>query len=130
MSRVAKSLAVLGTTALFLYGAVVAFSASESRFRCDGTLSSRNGAEAIEVYVKVAEYRWWVGLWSSSDGAMWLEIPNKTVEYYSHLVEVGDQLQVHRNPGELSGNFSMLSHALTLKTPLGFFDGTCKEIDA
>jgi len=103
-------------------------SIAESRFECAGTLSSKDGSLPETVYFKLDEYRWWVGLWSDSDGDLRLEVPNRSVEYYDRVTEVGDQLQIFDDQ-KLHGNFSTLSRALALNTPVGFFDGVCKTID-
>ena len=31
-----------------------------------GELSSKDGSHPVTVYLKLDEYRWWVGLWSES----------------------------------------------------------------
>ena len=83
----------------------------------------------ITIYIVLEEYRWWVGLWSDSDGNIQLEIPNETTMYYSHVVEVATQLQIYDSPKDLKGNLSTLSKILALSTPFGFFDGKCKSIN-
>lgn len=107
---------------------VILFSSVQTRYECCGQIKFDNKIENIALYVKLEEYRWWVGLWSEADGSLNIEIPNQHVDYFSHLVEVGDQLQIYEN-GSLAGNLSTLSKTLALKTALGFFDGTCKIID-
>jgi len=74
-----------------------------------------------------------VGLWSSSDGALWLEVPKRTADYFGHVTKVGDQLQISRSEQELKGlwgYFSMLSGALVLETSVGNFEGRCRKFDA
>jgi len=111
----------------FLYA--LNFSVKLSNFECTGKILSSENTEPITVYIILEEYRWWVGLWSDSDGNVKLEIPNKTVDYYSHVIKVGSQLQIYNKPSEMKGNFSMLSKVLSLKTPIGFFDGKCVGIN-
>ena len=72
---------------LFLF--VVNFSTVESRYECAGELSTAKVKRAATAYLRLQEYRWWVGLWSDSDAALWVEVPNETVEYFSYLVRVG-----------------------------------------
>lgn len=110
---------------LFLF--IVNFSAVESRYECAGELSGANAKRKATAYLRLEEYRWWVGLWSDSDAALWVEVPNETVEYFSHLVRAGDQMQIFENPAVLEGTFSTLSHRFALKTHAGFFDGSCKR---
>lgn len=125
--KLIKYLGALVVAALLLFVFVVNFSSVESHFQCSGKISSEAGSYPTTIYMKLAEYRWWVGLWGDSDGALWIEIPNKVVEYYGHVVEVGDQLQIFNSPKELKGNFSTLSKTLAISTPVGFFDGTCTK---
>jgi len=82
----------------------------------------------MSVFIKLTEYRSWVGFWSDSDGSVYLEVPNEWVEYYEHVEEAGDQLQIYRKypKKRLKGNFSKLSKALAVDLESrGFFDGTC-----
>ncbi len=116
-----------GLLILFLF--VVYFSATETTFQCTGEISYEGNTRPLTVYMKLAEYRPWVGLWGDSDGSINLEIPNEWVEYYGHVEEVGDQLQIHETYGNkaLKGNYSKLSKtlAIDLEPPFGFFDGNC-----
>ena len=128
--RIAKYLGGLALAAILVFAFVVMFSSAESRFQCTGTLSSSGALAPASIYIKLAKYRWWVGFWSDSDAALWLEIPNATVEYFGHVVEVGEQLQIFRSGNKLAGQFSHLSKTLALSTPNGFFDGVCTKIDA
>lgn len=130
VATLAKYLGALAVAGAALFAFVVAFSGVESRFECAGTLTAGDASKPATIYVKLAEYRWWVGLWSKSDGALWLEIPNETVDYFGDVREVGDQLQVYGAEKAMKGNFSTLSKALGLSTPRGFFSGSCKQIDA
>jgi hypothetical protein len=108
---------------------VIGFSSLESRFQCDGQITTDEGSESATIYIKLEEYRWWVGLWGDSDGSLILEIPNELHKYYSHIEEVGGQLQIHLDQGNLHGNFSKLSKRLALKIPYyGFFEGKCENI--
>lgn len=109
-------------------GIVLGFSSVDSRLQCGGQITSGDESKATTIYIKLEEYRWWVGLWGASDGNLNLEIPNTVLEYYPHIDEVGDQLQIYINQSEFRGNFSKLSKVLALKTPVGFFDGECKYL--
>ncbi len=128
-----KILKYVGTVALaivLLFVFVANFSAVESRFQCPGSVSVNDVSTPTTVYIRIEQYRWWVGLWSDSDATLWLEIPNQAVEYSSHVIEVGDQLQIFDFDNMMKGNFSSLSHTLALQTSRGFFDGECKSINA
>src|SRR5690606_22595884 len=106
------------------------FSAAETRFECSSFVPESEGSLPAMVYLRLEQYRWWVGLWSDSDAALWLEIPSEAVEYFSDVREVGDQLQVFDSSESIKGNFSTLSHVLAIQTSRGFFDGKCRVIDA
>jgi len=111
---------------LFLF--VANFSSISSNYECLGEMSTGENKSSKTIYIVLEEYRWWVGLWSDSDGNLKLEIPNEHLDYYSQVVEVGNQLQIYDPPNEMKGHFSTLSKTLALKTPYGFFDGKCVAI--
>lgn len=117
---------LLAVVGLFLF--VVNFSSVASSYECKGEISVGESKVAKTVYIVLEEYRWWVGLWSDSDADLQLEIPNEHFGYYSHVVAVGNQLQIYDRPNEMKGNFSKLSATLALETPYGFFEGKCLEI--
>jgi hypothetical protein len=117
---------------ILLFVVVFNFSAVESRFQCSGEISSDGNSQSATVYMKLAKYRWWVGLWSDSDGAVWVEIPNVTIDYFEHVEVVGDQLHIYEMyPQQVpKGNFSNLSKALAINIPAaGFFEGGCRSAD-
>ena len=101
-------------------------SSVQSTYACTGALSSNGTQQSVTTFLKLERYRWWVGLWSDSAGAAWVEIPNKAVTYLSHITESGDLLQLWYNPGEFNGNFSTLSGALGVNIEgFGIFEGVC-----
>ena len=126
--KLIKFAGTLVVAALLLFLFVVYFSSVESRFQCSGDISSQGSSQPATIYMKLNEYRWWVGLWSDSDGSVWLEIPNRALEYFEHVVEVGDQLQIYEQKTP-RGHFSTLSKNLAVTTASWSFDGTCKKIE-
>jgi hypothetical protein len=126
--KLAKYLGVslLVVVGLFLF--VANFSSVASNYECKGEIASGETKAPKTIYIVLEEYRWWVGLWGDSDGNVKLEIPNEHLGYYSHVVEVGNQLQIYDPPNEMKGHYSTLSKTLALKTPYGFFDGKCVVI--
>jgi hypothetical protein len=128
--RVLATGGAIAAVAVLLLVFVVNFSAAESRFECAGGFTAKTGNLSAIAYVKLHEYRWWVGLWSNSDAAIWVEVPNEIVEYFDNVARVGDQLQIHDSQKKPQGNFSTLSKTLALQTHRGFFDGACKRIAA
>lgn len=113
---------------LFLF--LANFSAKEVRYSCEGKITANGIEQGATVFLKLQRYRWWVGLWSDSQGSAWIEIPNQTVDYYEHLTEAGDMLQFWGSARQdFSGVFSTLSSTLGVNIRgVGVFDGTCKEI--
>ena len=135
-SKTKKLLKYIGIpifTLIVLFLIVVNFSAVESSFKCSGQLSLDGNTQSKTIYMKLTQYRPWVGLWSDSSGSVNLEIPNEWVEYYEHVEEVGDQYQIFETYPQktLKGNFSLLSKtlAIDLESPFGFFDGLCVAAD-
>ena len=124
-----KYFAALIAVAALLILFVGNFSAVETRFKCSGAITQHERTEPETIFMKLQEYRWWVGLWSKSDGAIWLEVPNKTFEYFSHIVEVGDQLQIYDYDKKPTGHFSTLSKSLVVSTPYWSFEGTCNTLE-
>jgi hypothetical protein len=107
------------------------FSEVESRFQCSGEMSSPGSSRSITAYMRLIEYRWWVGLWNDSDGLLWVEIPNTTLDSFQ-IAEMGEQFhisEIREGQPRLKGNFSRLSRTLALDTSAGFFDGTCTTIN-
>ena len=114
---------------IFLFLFITTFSSVESRYECKGELTFKGKSQVKIIYIKLEEYRWWVGLWGDSDGMLHLEFPNEWVENFNHIKENGDQLQIYDRDKKLIGNLSTLSKKLALNTSIGFFDGTCSKIE-
>ena len=126
--KLLKYLGALLVAAIGLFLIVVNFSAVETLFQCSGEISSHGNSQQDTIYMKLHEYRWWVGLWGDSDGSVWLEVPNRNFQYFEHVVEVGDQLQIYDYERNIKGNFSSLSKTLFITTSVWSFDGTCKRV--
>jgi hypothetical protein len=118
--------AIIGAV-LLLYLFVVNFSAVETKYACNGMLTGVDGKGKSDVYVRLKEYRFWVGLWSKSDGDVWVEVPGRMVQYFSHLDKAGDVYGIFDSTGgRFAGNLSMLSRSLNIKlSEIVFFEGTC-----
>ena len=128
-----KILGTFGVAVVLIFVFLANFSAVESRFQCPGEISSTDGSRPITVYLKLEEYRWWVGLWSDSNAAVHIEVPNTYVDYFGNVKKVGDQYQIYHSANKLEGIFSILSKALAINLPLkvqtDFFDGNCTKSD-
>lgn len=118
------SIAIIAS--LFL---LINFSSVETKFKCDGKISDNGSEYNSIIFLKLEKYRWWVGLWSDSKGSAWIEIPNKTVEYFGYISGSGDVIQMGASPGEFGGVFSNLSKTIGVSIkPYGVFDGSCEII--
>ncbi|MCP5268245.1 MAG: hypothetical protein H6943_04295 [Zoogloeaceae bacterium] len=123
----------MGLLAIALFGVTIVFSSVETRYECSGTLAEKNATVKAKIYLKIERYRWWVKLWSPSDGALWVEVPNRVGDYYSSLTSVSDQIQISRTKEELKGlwgYYSLLSNTLILETSAGKFNGQCSKLNA
>ncbi|MBN8239965.1 hypothetical protein JF541_12445 [Marinobacter hydrocarbonoclasticus] len=122
----AKFFTSIALVAVLLLVVVINFSAVEERYRCEGSFANPLNGQISPIYLKIHDYRWWVGLWSDSDAAVWLEVPNEITEYYGQVKEVGDKLQLYGHNSEFQGSFSNLSKALQVELPrFGRFSGAC-----
>jgi hypothetical protein len=129
VKTVLKAIGLLLGLAVALFFIVANFSiAASTRYECKGTIISNESRQPATVYFRLEEYRWWVHLWSDSDGNFWLELPGTGVDYYSGVERLGEDLiKIQRSPTELSGSFSRLSQRLSIQTSLGAFEGTCTK---
>ena len=129
LKRVLKFLSASTLLVALLLAVVINFSETETRYECRGTITREDTAREITAYIKLKEYRWWVGLWSDSHGNLWLEIPNEFVVNFGNIRENGDQLQILDYTGKLEGIYSRLSGTLALNSVGGFIDGKCVRIE-
>ena len=121
--------AIIGLIFIVIIALVVVFkfSAVETSFECKGKITNENKSEEAAIYIKLSEYRPWVGLWSISDGNLKFEMPSQYFGYYTPIKVSGEQIQIYDDQ-KFAGNFSKLSKVLALKVPSGFFDGSCIAI--
>ena len=128
MRVLAKAIGVMSIVAVLLFLLAAKFSVVESRYACAGEATRNGQPRPTTVYLKVDEYRWWVGLWNDSDASILLEVPNEWFEHYSRVDDDGDRLTFY-DGGQPKGLWSKLSGALTLDIPtVGIFAGTCKAL--
>jgi hypothetical protein len=126
-----KTLAAVGLllgVAAVLYFVIVNFSVITTKYECRGTLMANGADGPVTAFFRLEDYRWWVHLWSDSDGALWLEMPQHGADYYSKISTEGkDSVVIQRKPGEISGKFSRLSEHLWLTTAYGLLEGDCSK---
>ena len=132
-----KAIKIIGSLfalAALLFFFVANFSAVETKYECNGKITIDGAEQSAAVFLKLQKYRWWVGLWSDSNGSAWVEVPNQSSHFFGHITAAGDQLQFWdsfgaASPGNFSGTFSTLSGALMVKlNAVTLFEGTCKAI--
>lgn len=104
------------------------FSAIETKYECIGSFSKNSKVNQMTIYMKLQRYRWWVDLWSDSDGSIWIEGGPSTCEYFEKLKKIGDLYQIFDLKNKERGTFSILSNSLYLEFPGGTFTGQAKEI--
>lgn len=131
-----KNMKILGgllAAVVLLYLIALNFSEVESRYECAGTYTKDGLEQPTTAFLKLNKYRFWVGLWSDSRGSVWIEVPNKTVEYFEHVQ--GDDLLAFKNTQHGNGldsdqgTFWLLSGALNFEIRYwGKFNGACKAI--
>ncbi|MBP6891900.1 hypothetical protein KBB92_03150 [Candidatus Shapirobacteria bacterium] len=130
MKKVVKysGFAVLGIAIILLV--LIKFSAVETNFKCSGEITKNNISQGQSiVYIKLTEYRPWVGLWSNSDGSIDLEIPNGWFDYFEQIEKNGDHYLIYKAYPEktFQGIFSLLSKTIAINTPQGVFEGSCSS---
>lgn len=123
-----KSIAKLAVLFVGFILVVLNFSGTESKFKCNGEALINGKSQKSSVFIKLHEYRWWVGLWNDSDGSIWLEAPKVTLAYFDNLNDSGNQIQIYERDN-LRGYFSKLSNTLEIHDPDISFTGTCKAIE-
>ena len=110
---------------------VTNFSAVRTDLKCEGEIVTDEQTRSSTIFMSFDEYRWWVGLWSDSDGSLFVEMSaGGNYIYFDKLKELGGMQtwQIFKGYSEdpaLYGQYSALSKTLLLRTPLGLFEGTC-----
>ena len=126
--KIFRSLAILFVGLVAAFVVVANFSAIRTVLTCKGEITDAGQSRPSNLYASLNEYRWWVRLWSNSDGDLRVELSDGFRLYFETLNDLGTLLHIYRGyPGKLEfkGSYSKLSKSLKLSTPYGFFDGTC-----
>jgi hypothetical protein len=132
MKKILKILATL--VAMYIAFLVIGanFSAVPTKYKCTGNLTHRDETKRAEVFMLLKDYRWWVGLWSKSDGYVHIEAPNQlTTLLFEHVNESATSFDFQQSESDVTsyGGFSKLSNKLFFSNPyFGAFDGVCKEL--
>jgi hypothetical protein len=119
---VAVLVAVIG--GFFLIGDT----ARASRFSCEGRFDSGPVSQPMTVFLEIAEYRWWIGLWSDSNGSVSIEVPTEWLDYAPRVADLGELIHFYGFRNEAKGQYSKLGRTLSYERPNGVFEGTCKAI--
>ena len=128
---IVKALKVLGITLIalvLLFVFAANFSEVETRYKCEATITSEHGSQKETIYLKLSEYRWWVGLWSDSDGMLMLESTDGFMSLFTQLEDNGEKLFIFDDEKRVVGSYSKLSGNLDLDTSRGYIEGPCLEI--
>jgi hypothetical protein len=130
-----KWFGLLAASVVVLIGIATGFSSVEVRYQCQVEIV-RAQSEPTEASVKfrVAKYRWWMQLWSGSDGSLWIESPQEIVQHYPNLRVEEEYSGLHwhilNGQGKKHGEFSTSDGSFGIETPLGLFAGRCRKVDA
>lgn len=111
-----------------LFYVAVNFSSVITKYECKGVFTLEGERSPKTIFIKIETFRSWVALWNNSDAYLYVEAPNEWINVYYRVKKTGEQMQIFDSKNALVGNFSNLSKTLALKTPTGFFDGTCTAI--
>lgn len=120
--QITSFLLLLFTAGMYI---VINHSVVETNHRC----TMRSG-EPATVFVKLQEYRRWVGIWSESEGRLWIEEDGGVLHYFSQL-EIGAALIfIRRSESEpsRSGKWSKVSNRLSVELAGRQFAGTCETV--
>jgi hypothetical protein len=102
------------------------YSQIPSRYECNGTYES-NDAKTTKgkLFLRINLYRFYVHLWSDSDGNYFMEDMRGTLSYGNKLRDDGTTaIYLTNNDGMLSKT----SGNLWIKTSMGLFEGNCSRM--
>ena len=133
--RNVKWVGFLVVAVVVLGSAATKFSAVEVRYQCNAEVYRAQSEPTVaSLKFRMAEYRWWMRLWSGSDGSLWLESPQEIVQHYTNLRAAenypGRHWYILDSNGKERGGFSTSDGMLGIETPVGLFAGECLKADA
>ena len=112
--------------AIFLF--VANFSTVPSSYECQGKVTLNGVKTSEKIFIRLERYRWWVGLWSSSDGSLHLQIPNELTTYFSDLSITKTQVIIRDDVLPI-GVYQLLSRSFSIQVTRGYyFEGACIQI--
>lgn len=77
----------------------------------------------IESFTKISL------LWTNGRRYIWWEKPNASIDLWTNVTEVGDQLQLNNYDGNLEGIFSQISKSLSFVRGGREFEGMCNKVE-
>ena len=77
----------------------------------------------IESFTKISL------LWADGRHYIWWEKPNASIDLWTNVTEVGDQLQLNDYDGNIEGMFSQISKSFSFVTSTTDFEGMCKRVE-
>jgi hypothetical protein len=135
MKRFLKYLGlVIAVVGGFFYIVVNHSISEEIHFVCKGDYSQKESEHGGDLYFTWRKYKWFVDLWSESDGEIYLETGDGYLDFHSNVETVDSFRQLRMRdrystpPLVLTGQYNFPSKKLWLKsTPSGTFNGICEE---
>ena len=117
--------AFLGSVFL-IYELIKAQSAPETRLQCFGTISSPVGVSDKVLEARLFTFRWWMGAWSDSDGALVIESASgRVLGRFDNIRQVGEEIHIYDLDYQLKGKFFASRRLLSLELDTGRFEGIC-----
>jgi len=127
MERLLKYIGLLVAVGLgFIYILVNHSIADETQIVCKGSFYQDGKAlDEEEIYFKFQKYRWWVHLWSDSDGTVHID-RNGTLDYIHNIKIVGGWGDVVFE-GDERGRYSAMSRTMRYISGKDVFEGKCVD---
>jgi hypothetical protein len=112
---------------------IINFSEVTTSYSCNGEMKGKDdNTEKMKLFMKLNDYRWWVHLWSKSDGNLHVEIPNYgfgVSEYYGNVEKLSERYIFSDLNNKPVGYFSLLSKTLLIFINKESFKGECELIE-
>jgi hypothetical protein len=107
--------------------------ADERKFECKGEYSQKESKRLGNLFFTWHKFRWWVDLWSDSDGNIFVETEKGYTDFFPDVEEINGFRQLRMKdrhsttPLKLKGQYNFPSKKLWMVSPSGIFNGFCEE---
>ena len=114
-----------GVVVLFLGLSIIVskFSETVTIYDCTGTYTLHEVSLPQVFSLRLHDYRWWVGLWSDTDGMAWVEMPNSGPWLYLDGEE--SSIAWYFRDSTYFGSFSTISRTARFSSVRGALEGSC-----